>query len=150
MTLTRTSKGGIAKGYSDEEAEERIERMKQTHGVKDELRNMMVEIEELTRRFSAHLDAKSMRLEKLLDITEAKIKELEDLHAESDSRGNGVIGGATREEAVTPGEAAKPQPNDPKTAEIYALSDQGKSAHEIATTLEEHVGKVELILALRQ
>lgn len=38
---------------------------------------------------------------------------------------------------------------DPLTAEIYRLADQGLSHIEVARRLNQHVGKVELILALR-
>lgn len=40
-------------------------------------------------------------------------------------------------------------PTDPLTRRIYELADGGASAREIATRLDEPIGKVELILALR-
>lgn len=39
---------------------------------------------------------------------------------------------------------------DPTTVEVFALADAGKSPVEIAAHLGEHVGKVELMLALRR
>lgn len=38
---------------------------------------------------------------------------------------------------------------DPATQMIYELADQGRAAIDIARELDEHIGKVELILALR-
>ena len=58
-------------------AHERVERSKQVGGTRDDLRHMMVDLEELTRRFSAQLDAKSIRLEKLLDEADRKIAALQ-------------------------------------------------------------------------
>lgn len=40
--------------------------------------------------------------------------------------------------------------DDPLTRSIYELADAGKAAQQIAAELNEHVGKVELILALRR
>ena len=48
-----------------------------------------------------------------------------------------------------PTSAAEP-PDDELTASIYRLADQGTDSQEIARITGEHVGKVELILALRQ
>ena len=45
--------------------------------------------------------------------------------------------------------ASDPTGPDPLTGEIYRLADQGMPAVEIARRLNQHVGKVELILALR-
>ena len=40
-------------------------------------------------------------------------------------------------------------PSDPLTRQIYEMADQGTTPVEIAQQLDEQVGKVELILALR-
>lgn len=40
-------------------------------------------------------------------------------------------------------------PPDPLSASVYELADRGRSAVEIARSLDEQIGKVELILALR-
>jgi hypothetical protein len=47
--------------------------------------------------------------------------------------------------------APRPQPStlDATTAEVYRLADEGSSAVDIAQRLRQHVGAVELILALR-
>ena len=41
-------------------------------------------------------------------------------------------------------------PRDPLTASVYEMADAGQSALDIARELDEHTGKIELILALRQ
>lgn len=120
---------------------ERLEKAKQADGAKNDLRTMMVELEELSRDFGSKLDAKTIQLQKLVSEAEQKIAELQRL----------VDGGA----APPPG-AAEPKIEpidagpDPLARSVYDLSDAGHDPGEIATKLSEPIGKVELILALRQ
>jgi hypothetical protein len=147
--------------------QEKLERMRQVNGTKDDLREMMVELEELTRRFSAQLDAKSVRLEKLIEEADRKIEQLGG-RADGGSAGNGsgeststletgrvASGGSgggaeAGSGAGSGGGEPEPEPLDPATRSVYELADQGLSSLDIARQLDEHVGKVELILALRQ
>lgn len=122
-------------------AAERVERVRQTNDMGGDLRQMMVELEDLTRRFSAQLDAKSMRLERLLEEADAKIAQLKQLR----DAPAGEYPEATRQAPPAPEE-----PVDPLAAEIYRLSDSGKRPRDIARQLDEQIGKVELILNLRQ
>ena len=128
---------------------ERVERAKQTQGMKDDLRQMMVELEDLTRRFSSQLDAKSARLERLIDEADRRIEQLE-------QTGDGTASPPAAESTNAP-ESAEPaeeppadqSPADPLAAEVYSLADQGYTAFDIARQLKQHIGTVELILALR-
>jgi hypothetical protein len=55
--------------------------------------------------------------------------------------------------AAPAGSAARSTPgaqDDPLTRSVYELADAGKAAPQIASELNEHTGKVELILALRR
>ncbi len=121
---------------------ERLEKAKQADGTKNDLRTMMVELEELSRDFSAKLDAKSIQLQKLVAEAEQKIAELQRL----------VDGGAAPPAQDDPLREAGSADNtaDPLTRSVYDLSDAGHDPGEIATKLSEPIGKVELILALRQ
>lgn len=167
--------------------QEKLERMRQTNQTRNDLRQMMVELEELTRRFSAQLDAKSRRLERLLDEADQKIAELNEATApegqsvhqigdnperrarKSSDRANGskraevnianpdtprpprVIGSrAARNNDARSGDEGGPPPPDVLSQRIFEMSDAGRSSIEIARDLDEQVGKVELILALRQ
>lgn len=120
---------------------ERVERARQNHGMESDLRQMMVELEDLTRRFSAQLDAKSMRLERLLEEADQKIAQLKQLRDAP---------GIAEDVQANHASAEVPEPVDPLAAEIYRLSDAGKRPRDIARQLDEQVGKVELILNLRQ
>jgi hypothetical protein len=158
---------------------ERLERMRQTEGMENDLRDMMVELEDLTRRFSAQLDAKSAELEQQIQRAEQTIAELQRLQGQA---GNGTDGnaGSVRPTGSANGGAADPgngngrpaaetsqesagagndRPaardegttgGDPLAAKICELADAGHEPVEIARSLNEQVGKVELILALRQ
>jgi hypothetical protein len=132
-------KGGRAASADSQEqltSREKIERIKQTAGMKDDLRSMMVELEDLTRRFGSQLDARAMKIEKLLREADERVKQLEQLTGQTVSR---------RAEPMS----EQPEPDD-LTRKVTRLSDQGKGPGEIAAALEEHIGKIELILALRQ
>lgn len=107
-------------------AREQLERMNQETAVRGDLEQLMVEIEQLAKRLGAQLDAKTLALEKLLHEADQVIEKLE--------RGAGPT----------------EPPADPQTIRIYRLADEGRSPMEIAQELDEHVGKVELILALRK
>ena len=139
---------------------EQVEQRRQVRGVRADLEDVMVEVEQLAKRFSAQLDAKSMRLEKLIDDADARIAELE----RRQPAGGAVAPAPTGEGQSPPTEpvtaaaaqSVPSEPEPPSTTEseaaqaIYRLADAGNDAVEIARALGEHVGKVELILALRE
>lgn len=115
-----------------------------THG-RESLEEVMVSSEELARRLAAHMDAKASRLERLIQDAERVIGEL-------DRR----TGAAAQRPASTRLPSAFDPPReertdtDPAVRKIYRLADEGRQPLEIASMLEEQVGKVELVLALRE
>lgn len=133
---------------------EKVERIKQTHGMKNDLRDMMVELEDLTRRFSAQLDAKAVRLERLIDEADQRIARLENGEAgggRGGERRSSKVAAAAGEASPPPTEEEEPaEATDPLTQSVYELADAGHEPIAIARQLDEHVGKVELILALRE
>jgi len=127
-------------------AREQVERYRQQDGLKGDLETLMVEVEQLARDFSARLDAKAVHLEKLIREADEKIAQLR-----SAGPANRPPGPRSQDpEAAKPNGVANVEPaEDRLTTSIYALADDGLAAEEIARKLDEHVGKVELILALR-
>lgn len=119
-----------------------VEETRQSNALRNDTRQMMVELEDLTRRFGAQLDAKSTKLERLLDEADEKIGQLREL---VDRPPSGDAPPARELPA-----RAEPEELNPLAKEIFKLADGGKSAADIARELGEHVGEVELILALRQ
>ncbi len=102
------------------------------------------EMEDLARRLAAQLDDKAARLEVLLRQADERIEAL----------GTAVPGGAgqsrgTRNSGPRP-RAADPRSSDPLARAVYEHADAGLTSIEIAQELDEQVGKVELILALRE
>ena len=98
-------------------------------------------LEDTARRLSALLDNKSRRLEKLIDDADQRIAAL----------GLRTDATATRPTAaVTPPPRSNGgPPKDALTQDVYELADAGRNSVEIAQRLDEQVGKIELILALR-
>jgi len=122
---------------------------KQSKGA-DELGAVMADAEELTRRLAAHLDNKAARLQLLLDEADARIAELNRLAgnaSRADARSQVRTTAAARRAAVPLG---PPDDVDPLSRDVYRLADEGADPLAIAQRLNEQVGKVKLILALRE
>ena len=155
-------------------AREHLERTRQRQGVRNDLQGLMVEIEQMAKRMGAQLDAKTIHLEKALREADERIAQLQALR-DTGPRGTSSGGGAAGSSPYAlptdaPSQDAPGAPladlsptgltdadvadedayTDPLTREVYALADRGQGAQSIAQSLGEHVGKVELILALRQ
>lgn len=120
-------------------AREILERSKQTRGMQSDLEELMVEIERLTRRFASQLDAKTQRLEQLIDEADSKIARLERLSGPDAAASPPAADAGPTELHI-----------DPTSRSVYELADQGLEPVEIARRLSETPGKVELILALRR
>jgi hypothetical protein len=87
--------------------------------------------EELAALVAEQVDRQAARLERLMAEVDERIRKLERL----------------REEPPVPRQA---EATDPMNRRIYDLADQGLPPVEIARTLNQQTGKVELVLALRQ
>ena len=142
---------------------EQLERNHQMRGVRGDLEVLMVEIEQFSKRLSSHLDAKTAAMEMLLKRVDRRIAELKQLtenngNSNSDKRSTATADpyAIDDEPQNKPGgdgsstnRASEQLPEDPLSRSVYQLADQGLDAYTIAQRLKEHVGKIELILALR-
>ncbi len=164
-------------------AREQLERSKQKQRMQGDLEQLMVELEQLTKRFSAQLDAKSLHLEKLIDQADRRVAELKRLQSESHPSATNTheFWSPNDPRAIEPSSKPAPSPSSTSpqadgttdaarganaaglgasvvgstrdadlTQRVYDLADQGLDAPDIARKLDEHVGKVELMLALRK
>jgi hypothetical protein len=135
--------------------QEKVARAQQAAGMNNEMRRMMVELEELTRHFGSQLDAKSIRLEKLIREADQRIAQLSQLHKAPEDAVEGRSDQPPQARAMNGQPTAGYHENrsdsgdDPLASSIYEMADQGDTPIEIARRLGEHIGKVELILALR-
>lgn len=142
FSLGRARKGKTA---SRDSARDHVDRARKKQGVRDDLEALMVDINRMARDLGGQLDAKIIRIERATQEADERIAQLEALR---DSLNDPhAMQNAAANQLVTP--QASPEQVDPLTQQVYALADQGKGPADIAQALDEHVGKVELILALR-
>jgi len=98
------------------------------------------------QRLAAQLDNKSQRLELLIAEADERIARMEAAAVRP------IVGAGTNAEPVPTsiaGRATEDGSTDALRRSIYALADRGLDPPGIARQLDEQVGKVELILALR-
>lgn len=138
-------------------ARERLESVRADRDARRAIEDTVVEAEELTRRLVAHLDTKSARLEELIRQADDRIARFTTTpgardHARPANPASQIVDpkpGPLR--ASTPGQTQRPSRlADPVSVDVYRLADEGLPPIEIAQRLSEGVGKVELILALRE
>lgn len=98
------------------------------------------ELVDVAKRLAAQLDNKARRLEVLIEQADRRLDALAQATAARPAASPG--------KPPPPPPAAAPSP-DPLTQAVYERADAGQSAVDIARELDEQVGKVELILALR-
>jgi hypothetical protein len=120
---------------------ELIEQVRATHEQANDAHAVESRLADTARRLGAQLDNKARRLEVLIRQADERITALAGVPDEAPSARQG----GARDETPLP---AAP-PLDPLTRSVYEHADTGLSALEIAQQLDEQVGKVELILALR-
>ena len=124
---------------------DRIEEIKSRAAGTNQLDTHMVELLDTAKNLNAALDNKAARLEALILEADERIAVMHGGAMLDDQR---VIENNDRRENEPP-TADQLAAVDPIVADIYRLADDGYSSVEIAQRLDETIGKVELILALR-
>ena len=164
VILTMSIRGKIARRKAATlPPRERLEDIKARSKVRQNLERHEVEMLDTAQRVAAQLDAKTMQLEKLILEADARIADLDrrlgtgfrptaSLGPDSAlGAGTGAGAGSPRVPEIV---SARPAPGrpalDPLTASVYELADAGHKPLDIARRLDEQIGKVELILALRE
>lgn len=134
-------------------AREQLEELRQRKEVRNDLSRVMVEVEELTRRFSAQIDAKTIKLEHMIQEAEVRIDQLRQLEQRLETAS--LPRTDTPPHPTPSPEPASPPPTPTGSSmgdlreSVHKLADQGLEPADIAEKLDEHLGKIELILALR-
>jgi hypothetical protein len=157
VMLVLSVRGKIARRQADlPSPREQIEQAKAGHGTHRESarhaarpgRASANAVDE-TRHLATLLDNKAERLEQLLTEAEEVIVRLEQaMGADVDRPNEGH--GATLNDEDSSFRHRPSAPADPLTRSVYELADAGHDSVEIAQQLDEQVGKIDLILALRQ
>ncbi|MFG0283753.1 MAG: hypothetical protein ACF8R7_04965 [Phycisphaerales bacterium JB039] len=124
------------RAMTNQPARDQVADLRQAARQREAEQGASAELVELSRRLLAQIDARSTQLEGLIEDADQRIEQL-----------RGLAGAP----AATPG---RPPPSEPVGADpiargVYELADEGLGPVEIARRLDQHVGAVELILALR-
>ncbi|MCG3136887.1 MAG: hypothetical protein HJJLKODD_00724 [Phycisphaerae bacterium] len=138
-------------------AQEQITRLKHQPGLRSDMEELLVQIQELARQINGQIDTKFTKLEIAIRDADLRIARLQQLlHAETPSPLESAATTDPYESTLpksmpveTGDSTTPPEPADPARQHIYALADQGLSAVDIAGQTGQSTGEIELILALR-
>lgn len=129
---------------------EQIDRIKAGHKSRENEHGLSAEFVTSATELTSRLENKAERLEQLIEQAEVRIIQLNKLvnrlaiEQTEDSGTAKASDQVTRQSSPIPTESP-----DPLLQKVCSLADKGHSPVEIAMQLDEQVGKVELILALR-
>jgi hypothetical protein len=153
VMLMISIRGKIARRNADRPSpRELIEQLKATGRHRGESQSASAELLESARQLAAKLDNKAARLEVLIQQADERISLMSQLSGTGGvaQDGRSLTGVAEPDRARTPVAASGPPLSlDPLTQSVYELADTGYQPIQIAQELDEQVGKVELILSLR-
>lgn len=158
--LTISIRGKIARRSAAElSPRERIDEIKSRARGRDDLDSMLAEMVESGRRVCAQIDARAERLEQLIRHADERLDLLDQAERDPAPVESPEVERRTASPVTTTPPVPTPEPHaqappdapssDPLTRAVYRLADDGLGPREIAQQLDEHVGKVDLILALR-
>ncbi len=131
---------------------ELIDQLKATGRQRGDAQSASAELLESARQLAAKLDNKAARLEVLIQQADERISLMSQLSGTGAVAQDGPrrIGAAEPDRARTSvATSGAPLSLDPLTRSVYELADTGYEPIQIAQELDEQVGKVELILSLR-
>lgn len=153
--LVRWLKRRPGVGLAPPSVHARVDALSRLARDRESLETLMKDVRELTRLCAQQLDSRAERIEKLLAQADERIQRLEapaGVRREAPLvESKPAVPSRARPGARTgfSGDTGSEHSQDPLARQVYELADQGRTPVEIAGSLEEHVGKVELILALR-
>ena len=147
VALMRYRKRLRNRSHTDASPDQRMKRLAERQRSVESLDGLMVQVQELTRECAAQIDNRAAKLEKLLREADEKIRHLERLQRESapTARAAQWPSSGTKDSDISDAETS-----DPLTRQVLTLAEEGLEPLQIAQRLDEQVGKVSLILALRR
>ncbi len=132
-------------------ARDHVAKLKEEHAVKGDMRELMVELQELSRNINAQIDTRFAKLEVSIRSADERIDLLERLLRAADGRPtiDTVVSGDDEAPRLPP---AQPQAGLPESqhGRIYDLADGGRNSIQIAQETGKTPGEIELILSLRE
>lgn len=112
------------------------------------LEELLTELDDLSRRIHGRLDSRIARLETLIREADRRIADLSSPEHDAARAAAAIDVTLSAESPATPAKA-EAAPDD-RQAAIHRLADGGLTPAEIATELNQPLGEIELILALRR
>ncbi len=133
---------------------ESLARLRDTKDVRVSMDDLLVQLEELSRRINAQVDTRYAKLETVIRDADARIQELTQLVQGTTGASPKLANGSDDTASYAPqhSDSTSPDSNDREARfqRIYELADAGTPQMTIADMLEIPVGEVELILSLRK
>jgi hypothetical protein len=123
--------------------------MKDRRGMQGDLQELIIELEELSRKINAQIDTKFAKLEASIMHADKRIEALRSLIQQGTGQSDVDVMIDDERDESAPNDSDSRVPADPRHAQVYALADARKSSTEIACETGIPTGEVELILALR-
>ncbi len=124
---------------------EQFARLRDQKEVRSSMDDLLVQLEEASRRINAQVDTRFAKLEAVIREADEKIVRLEQMgHAAAP-----IQRAATPSPATIPTTAAPAISRGEQRGRIYELADKGTTVVTIADALSMPLGEVELILSLR-
>ena len=126
----------------------------QQRAVERDMQHLLVEYEQMIRNMTAGLDTRAAKLEALIREADEKLAALRAANAAAAQSTNGSAPAipAAFGPLFTPAGAengTQAVSADPRTAEVYALADQGLSIRDVARRVGIPHGEIELMLNVR-
>ncbi len=136
---------------SQSHARDHVAKLKEEHAVRGDMRELMVELQDLSRDINAQIDTRFAKLEVSIRAADERINLLERLlrAAEGQPTLDTVVSGDDELPPSLPEQAQAGLP-EPPHGRIYDLADGGRSSIQIARETGKTPGEIELILSLRE
>jgi hypothetical protein len=125
----------------------------QQRALERDMSQLVTELMEMARQMTAQMETRAAKLDLLMREADEKMTRLQtllDAAERADVRGNGNGSLHSPDSPLPSASLSLPSP-EPSTRhqQIYALAEQGRTAHQIAQELGRQDSEVEMILALR-
>jgi hypothetical protein len=134
-----------------DEAMDRVAKLKEQHAVKGDMQELMVQLQDLSRDINAQIDTRFAKLEASIQAADERIDTLERLLRAAQGRSSvDIVVSGEDESPAAPQEPPAAGMTSSLRGRIYDLADGGKSSIQIAQETGKTPGEVELILSLRE
>ncbi len=151
VLLTISMRRRRAQGYGTPRLRprQRAEEESARRGMRDDMEQLLAELQDLSRKISAQIDTKFAKLEAAIADADRRIDALQRLSRAAEGRPTVDVIVSDETPSLRPDKATVSESAPGRHAAVYELHDAGKTPVEIAQALGRTPGEVELILALR-